>query len=148
MRHATLLLIAALIAVACKEPVQSEKFIRSDDAERGVYIFDVELADSTSTYDFVLYTRLDGEPEALADAGYLPLFITWSSPSGLEATEKVVLPLTDGRKEHYSRQIITPYRTGFTPFETGKWQIRILPGADMGCVTGLGLRYTRKHGTR
>jgi hypothetical protein len=148
MRHATLLLIATLFVVACNEPVQFEKFIRSDVAEGGVYTFDVDLADSTCTYDFLLFTRIDGEPEALANAGYLPLFITWSSPSGREATEKVFLPLTEGRNEHYSRQILTPYRVDFAPFEAGKWQIRILPGTDMGGVTGLGLRYTKKHGTR
>ena len=147
-RRIALFLIAALVAVACNEPFQSEKFIRTDDAEGGVYTFDVVVDDSTCTYDFVIYTRLDGEPEELAEAGYLPLFITWRSPSGREAAEKVFLSLSGMRLEHYSRQLISPYREHFIPTETGTWQIRMLPGADMGGVTGLGLRYTKQHGTR
>ncbi len=104
-----LIILLCLLATACHEPGSQERFIKGT----GPFVFTVDMSDTTATYDFDLYTRLEGDvfpPE-------LELLMRWSSPSDSVYQETVFLPL--------SNQVYAPYRSGVAPSEPGIWMLTI-----------------------
>jgi len=139
MSRRILLVLAAVtgLLVSCREPSVREDFIAGD----GPFIFRVDMTDTTRTYDFTFYTRLDGRPHLLESVVDMPLDIQWISPSREVYKETVWLPLTDPHATFYSRQIRHLYRSGVVPSEPGVWALAVfipdslsIPG-----LRGLGL---------
>ena len=128
-----------LLAAGCQAPFSEERFI----AAPGPYEFQANLSDSTATYDFAFYTRLDGMPSELASARELPLRVTWTSPSDSVFTENVYMPL-EGRSLLFSRQVYQVYRTGVRPVEPGVWKLSVTVPYSGGreVLRGLGLEIT------
>ena len=123
MSRRILIVLAAVLAAfaACRRPSSQEDFI----AGAGPYVFSVDMADTTQSYDFSFYTRLDARPHLLEGVVDMPLDIQWVSPSREVFTETVYLPLTDAHSTFYSRQIRRPYRTEVIPVESGIWELSV-----------------------
>ena len=133
-------LIPCLVALAlclapsgCVKPASSEKFIPAAKAQAGIYVFDFEMADTLSTYDFYFYTRVDGP-----QLDSLPLKVMWVAPSGESFTETVYMDPT---------AVMEPYRSGVRPAEAGDWRICVRPVGVSGGFRGLGL-VCKDNGTR
>ena len=73
--YAVLLLF--FIFTGCKEPMSVEKCVEGE----GPYTFFVDMSDSTASYDFDLYTRVDAPVDSLRKLAALPLQVTWTSPT-------------------------------------------------------------------
>ena len=145
IRRLLLVLAAVTLLASCREPSVREEFIPGS----GPFIFQVDMADTTQTYDFTFYTRLDGRPHLLESVVDMPLDIRWISPSEEVYEETVWLPLTDPHATFYSRQIRHLYRSGVVPLEPGEWALSVtvpdtlaIPG-----LRGLGL-IQRRNGSR
>lgn len=136
MKNLSCLLSLLLLVAACREPSSLEEFIPAP----GPYEFQVEMSDTTVSYDFSFFTRLDGYPSDLQAAHELPLRITWISPSDSSYTENVYMPLS-GRSSMFSRQVFQPYRAHVRPVQPGLWTLRVaIPYADgREILRGLGL---------
>ena len=134
-------LLVLLLAFACREPSSVEQFI----AAPGPYEFQVEMTDTTVSYDFSFYTRLDGYPSELQAAHELPLRITWVSPSDTVFTENVFMPLK-GQSTLFSRQVLQPYRTNVRPVQPGLWTLTVTVPYSGGreLLRGLGLTVSQK----
>ena len=146
IRRLILILLAVLMAaVSCRRPSSREDFIAGD----GPYAFEVDMEDTTKTYDFSFYTRLDARPYLLEGVVDMPLDIQWISPSKEVFTETVYLPLTDEKATFYSRQIRRPYRTEVIPAESGIWGlvVSVPDSVSIPGLRGLGLIQSI-HGTR
>ena len=116
-----------------------EKFVKGE----GPYTFFVEMSDSTASYDFDFYTRVDAPLETLRKMTALPLQVTWTSPSFHVFREDVYLPM-EGKTSLFSRQVRAPYRAGVRPAEWGQWQVVVrVPDAPEG-LCGMGLVVERK----
>ena len=76
-----------------------EKFVKGE----GPYTFFVEMSDSTASYDFDLYTRVDAPADSLRKLAALPLQVTWTSPTFHVFREEVYLPM-DGKMSLFSKQ--------------------------------------------
>ena len=121
MKQSVIVILLTLLAVSCQEPFSTEMFIPGD----GPYAFTVDMTDSTATYDFDLYTRLDGNPEDLIPLKGTLLRAEWRSPSDSVFVEKIYLPLTGTRQSFFSRQIYEPYRADVRPAEPGLWTLSL-----------------------
>ena len=133
------LVLLILILTGCKEPMSVEKFVKGE----GPYTFFVEMSDSTASYDFDFYTRVDAPLETLRKMTALPLQVTWTSPSFHVFREDVYLPM-EGKTSLFSRQVRAPYRAGVRPAEWGQWQVVVrVPDAPEG-LCGMGLVVERK----
>ena len=130
-------ILSALLAIACTEPLSTEQFVLGG----GPYVFTVDMADSTATYDFDLFTRLDGDHEDLATLKGTLLRAEWRSPSDSVFIEKVYLPLDGTRHSYYSRQVYVPYRAEMAPLQPGLWTLTFRQEDRMQMVPlrGLGL---------
>ena len=121
MKH-LLLPILLLTLVSCREPASVERFL----AGKGPFVYQVDMRDSTHTYQLDFYSRVDGEAPASAE-----LFIQWTSPSGQVYTENAWLPL-QGRRSPFSREVFHPYRAGLSPYEAGVWTLSVsIPSAQL-----------------
>ena len=121
MTRSSIVILLALFVISCSEPLSTEQFIPG----AGPYAFAVDMTDSTATYDFDLYTRLDGNPEDLIPLKGTLLRAEWRSPSDSVFVEKVYLPLTGSRRSFFSRQVYEPYRAEVSPAEPGCWTLTI-----------------------
>lgn len=117
----------------CVRPVSTEIFIPSSKAEDGVYVFDIEMSDSLSTYDISFYTRVDGP-----QLDSLPLKVLWLSPSGESFSETVYMDPSENTEL---------YRSGIRLYEYGDWRICVRPDTDSRGFRGLGI-ICRQNGTR
>ena len=70
-------ILLCVLLTGCREPMSVEKFVRGE----GPYTFFVDMADSTASYDFDFYTRVDAPLDSLRKMQALPLQVTWTSPS-------------------------------------------------------------------
>lgn len=133
------LVLLIVIITGCKEPMSVERFVKGE----GPYTFLVDMSDSTASYDFDLYTRVDAPLDTLRKMTALPLQVTWTSPSFHVFREDVYLPM-EGRTSLFSRQVRAPYRAGVRPSEWGQWQVVVrVPDAPEG-LCGMGLVVERK----
>ena len=126
-------LVSLGMLAGCVKPDSVEIFIPSAKADGGVYVFDLALADSLSTYDISFYTRVDGAP-----LDSLPLRVMWLSPSGNSFSETVYM---DTSKE------TEVYRSGISLYEYGDWRICVRPGVENRGFRGLGI-ICKQNGTR
>ena len=133
-----IVLIVVLFS-GCREPMSTEKFVKGE----GPYTFFVDMTDSTATYDFDLYTRVDAPLDSLRKMQALPLTITWTSPSFHVFKEDVYLPM-EGKTTLYSRQVLAPYRVGIRPEEWGKWVLNVRVTDAPEGLRGMGLVVKRK----
>lgn len=114
-------LIAALLplvaAASCREPEgEWSDFVRSADAQDGVYVFDVPMSDSLAVYDLWIYARTDGEP--LSD---VQMNVRLTSPEGDGFAETVYMSRisSKGDKELY--------RSGLRVSHPGVWRLSARP---------------------
>ena len=80
-----------------------EKFVKGE----GPYTFFVDMSDSTASYDFDLYTRVDAPVDSLRKLAALPLQVTWTSPTFHVFREEVYLPM-EGKMSLFSPASILP----------------------------------------
>lgn len=135
MRYKALILVFLCISLAgCREPMSVERFVKGE----GPYTFFVDMSDSTASYDFDFYTRIDAPADSLRDRAALPLAVTWTSPSFHVFREDVYLPL-EGRSSFFSREIRVPYRADVRPEEWGAWTLTIRVSDPPEGLRGMGL---------
>ena len=120
--------------------------MRADQAQDGDYIFQLDLSDSTATYDLSLYTRVDPALMAAATpSAELALQVSWMNPVGeAEASDSarfgkpamseiVYLPYgSDGGT-------VRLYRSGVKPSPAGEWQLTVTPIAPPEGLRGIGI---------
>lgn len=136
MRKVAVILAAIGLAVSCKEPLSTEKFIRGE----GPYSFTVDMSDSTAVYSLDFYTRVDARdcPPSL------PVMISWTSPSDSVYSEGGELPLF-GRRSVFSTDVYAPFMADVSPFESGVWTLGVVPLAQLPeGFRGLGLVVSKK----
>ena len=130
MKNLLLILSAALLLSACREPASVETFIPG----KGPYEFTLDMADTTVVYNLDFYTRVDAL-SGQAIPSETQLVVRWTSPSDSLFTETVYLPL--------AAQVYEPYRAGVSPVEAGIWKLKVsAPSAPEG-LRGLGLVLTK-----
>ena len=139
MRKAPYILLFLLLLTGCKEPMSVERFVKGE----GPYTFFVEMVDSTASYDFDLYTRVDAPMDSLRKMTSLPLTVTWTSPSFHVFKEDVYMPM-EGQGSFFSRQVRVPYRAGVRPTEWGQWVIAVRVNDPPEGLRGMGLVVERK----
>ena len=115
-----------------------EKFVKGE----GPYTFFVEMSDSTATYDFDLYSRVDAPADSLRKLAALPLQVTWMSPSLPGLREAGYLAM-DGKMSLFSMQVRAPYRAGVRPEEWGPWQVVVRVQDPPEGLCGMGLVVSR-----
>ncbi len=111
-----------------------EKFVKGE----GPYTFFVDMSDSTASYDFDLYTRVDAPVDSLRKLAALPLQVTWTSPTFHVFREEVYLPM-EGKMSLFSKQVRAPYRAGVRPEEWGPWQVVVRVQDPPEGLCGMGL---------
>ena len=132
-------LLSLLICTGCREPMSVERFVKGE----GPYTFFVDMTDSTASYDFDLYTRVDAPMDSLRKMTSLPLTVTWTSPSFHVFKEDVYMPM-EGQGSFFSRQVRVPYRAGVRPTEWGQWVIAVRVNDPPEGLRGMGLVVERK----
>ena len=148
MRRAVSALAFLLLCLSCIRPSSEESFIRIEDAPGGVFCFEASLADSSLTYDFALYTRLDAPHRQLSHLEGIPLKIDWISPTGVLYSEQQILPISGKGRRLMTTDLVVPYWTGVSPREFGLWKINVSPLARVPGFRGIGLIVTHSDGTR
>ena len=133
------LILGLCLAVGCREPMSVERFV----AGEGPYTFLVDMGDTTATYDFDLFTRVDAPADSLRKLAALPLQVTWTSPSFHVFREEVFLPM-EGARTAFSMQVRAPYRADVRPEEPGPWTVvvRVLDRPEG--LRGMGLVVEKK----
>ena len=86
-----LAVLMVLVAVsACRRPAMEETFVRVADRDAlGRYGFQVDLADSTLTYDLDLLVGMACDDVVFSSFRQLPLRLQWTAPSGQPYEETV-----------------------------------------------------------
>ena len=128
MRRLLPLLLLVLALSSCSRPHSREYFIRSDKS--GEYSFELEMADSLSSYDISFYTVIDRlllGPDTLR---CFPMQIVWRSPSGRYFSETVYYPADSLRVR---------YRSGMVPSEPGIWSLGVTISPEPQGLRGLGV---------
>ena len=127
LRRFPLILVLLLLAVSCREPRSTERFVKGP----GPYVFVVDMSDTLSVYDLDLFTRVDGEvpPE-------IGLRVQWTAPSRATSRETVYLPL--------SPEVYQPYRRGMRPPQPGEWTLTVTPVSAPEGLWGMGLVVTKR----
>ena len=123
MKRSLIALLCVLLAVACREPASYEQFITGD----GPFVFQLDLSDPEASYDFDLYTCLDGTPGELEALPGVLLRAEWRTPSDSLFVEKIYLPFSGKGPSAYSKQVYEPYRAEVVPAQTGRWTLTLRP---------------------
>ena len=133
------LLLLSVLLTGCKEPMSTERFVKGE----GPFTFFVDMTDSTASYDFDFYTRVDAPVDSIRKMGALPLTVTWTSPSFHVFKEEVFMPL-EGQGSFFSRQVRAPYRAGVRPEEWGRWVVAVRVTNPPEGLRGMGLVVARR----
>ena len=133
------LLLLSVLLTGCKEPMSTERFVKGE----GPFTFFVDMTDSTASYDFDFYTRVDAPVDSIRKVGALPLTVTWTSPSFHVFKEEVFMPL-EGQGSFFSRQVRAPYRAGVRPEEWGQWVVAVRVTNPPEGLRGMGLVVARR----
>ena len=133
------LLLLSVLLTGCKEPMSTERFVKGE----GPFTFFVDMTDSTASYDFDFYTRVDAPVDSIRKMGSLPLTVTWTSPSFHVFKEEVFMPL-EGQGSFFSRQVRAPYRAGVRPEEWGQWVVAVRVTNPPEGLRGMGLVVARR----
>ena len=123
-------LILVLAVLSCSRPSSTEQFLRGE----GPFAFAVDMSDSTATYGFDVYTRIDAR-EYPAE---LQLDMAWKAPSDSIYRETVYLPV-NGRSTTFTHDAYAPYRDGVVPVEWGVWELVITVPDQPDGFRGMGL---------
>lgn len=134
-----LVCLFCLLLAGCREPMSVERFVKGE----GPYTFFVDMSDSTASFDFDFYTRVDAPADSLRKWTSLPLTVTWTSPSFHVFREQVFMPL-EGESTFFSREIRTPYRRDVRPEEWGPWTLNVRVEQAPEGLCGMGLVVERK----
>ena len=138
-RPGFIFLLTCILLTGCREPMSVERFVKGE----GPYTFFVDMVDSTASYDFDFYTRVDAPLDSLRKIQALPLQVTWTSPSFHVFREDVYLPM-EGKTSLFSRQVRAPYRAGVRPEEWGPWQVVVKVQDPPEGLCGMGLVVHRR----
>lgn len=128
-------LAVSSLVLSCTRPDTYEKFVPAPGTEDNIYLFDIDLSDSTSLYDVSFYTKVDTpvvKPKRLES---FKMHIFWVSPSDIRLEETVYYP---------SWETIVPYRTGIKVSEAGEWRLAIQITDPPKSLRGLGVIVKRK----
>ena len=128
--HRLLLAILLVLVVGCSRPASFEQFIRVADAPGGLYRFELELPDSTATYDISFYTADLKES--------LQLEVRWNDDSGPLLNENVWIP---------ADRHVALYRSGLRQ-APGKLCLRVRTINPPKHFRGLGIIMHQNDGTR
>lgn len=130
-------LVCMLALPSCAEKDVVEEFVRRDEARSGVYVYKLNLADTTAAYDVWFYSRTAERP-----LESVRMNVQWLAPSGEAFFETVYMRRADPRG---SKEL---YRSGVVPAQAGEWQLSVRPvGVDEDFL-GLGVICEKKDGTR
>ena len=130
-------LVCSLALASCAEADSVEEFVRRDEARSGVYIYKLDLADTTAAYDVWFYSRTAERP-----LESVRMNVQWLAPSGDAFSETVYMRRVEPRG---SKEL---YRSGVVPAQAGEWQLSVRPvGVDEDFL-GLGVIYKKRDGTR
>lgn len=141
VRRAWSLLLSALVCLlalpSCAETEEVEEFVRRDEARSGVYVYKLNLADTTAAYDVWFYSRCAERP-----LESVQMNVQWLAPSGKAFSETVYMRRIepDGSKEMY--------RSGMVPAQAGDWQLSVRPVGVGEDFLGLGVICRKQDGTR
>lgn len=130
-------LVMLLSVVSCSAPSDTEIFVRTDEANNGVYVFDFPMADTLSRYDISFYSRSEKR-----DLRGVELTVLWLAPSGDSANETVYMG------DITRKGSAELYRTGVSPAESGNWRISVRPKVEPGEIAGFGMICKKRDGTR
>ena len=119
-----------LLALSCGRPASTEQFIRGE----GPFTFTVDMTDSTATYSFDVYTRIDAR-ECPAE---LQLDMAWKAPGDSVYKETVYLPVKD-HSSVFTHDAYAPYRDAVVPSEWGEWELVITVPDQPEGFRGMGL---------
>jgi len=143
MRRVAFVLLLTLV-FACKQPSVYEQFIPTSQANEDSFRFEVDMSDSTATYDIYFYTQVDRSYFRQPSSESLALNVRWTPASSgkVQLSEKVYLPLggVRGTKEMY--------RSAVVPDSLGIWTIEARAIDAPQGLRGLGIICERNHGTR
>lgn len=130
-------LSCALALPSCADTGVVEEFVRRDEARSGVYVYKLDLPDTTAAYDVWFYSRSGERP-----LESVQMNVQWLAPSGDAFFETVYMRRVDPRG---SKEL---YRSGVVPAQAGEWQLSVRPvGVDEDFL-GLGVIYEKRDGTR
>ena len=130
-------LVCSLALASCAEADSVEEFVRRDEARPGVYIYKLDLADTTAAYDVWFYSRTAERP-----LESVRMNVQWLAPSGDAFSETVYMRRVEPRG---SKEL---YRSGVVPAQAGDWQLSVRPvGVDEDFL-GLGVICKKRDGTR
>ena len=136
MRKLLQALILAIALCSCSVKDSVNQFLKTSEAENGVYVFDVDMSDPEAVYDFAFFSR------SRKTLHNVQLKVRWLSPSGDGMAETVYM------KTVTSRGTRETYRTGVQPEECGTWKLSVMPLDEGGDLLGLGLISNKTNGTR
>ena len=132
MKAVCSVLFALLMLAGCR-PASYEQFVRADQASGGEYVFNLDLSDSTASYDISLYTRVDSGIMKAEDPSHsLGLEIRWVADSTF-LCETVYVPY-GGRAGSNSL-----YRSGVRPDPAGEWRVLVRPLDAPAGLRGIGI---------
>ena len=132
-RRIVLAIACVLLLASCGQPQSREYFLRAN--AEGEYSFDIDLADSLSSYDISFYTAIDRPLFRRDTTVSFPLQVVWRSPSGRYFSETVYYPAAEHR---------VLYRSGVVPTELGPWNISVTLPSQPRRLRGLGLVCRRR----
>lgn len=133
-RSLAVLILAFCLACACTPPGAYEKFVPASEAEENIYIFDVDLSDTTCLYDVSFYTKVDTPLAKPKEMKSFKMDIFWVSPSDRRYEEIVYYPSWETR---------VPYRRGVEVSEGGEWRLAIQISDPPAGLRGLGVIFKR-----
>ena len=143
-RQAVAWVFLALALSSCR-PASYEQFVRSNQARGGEYLFELDMSDSSATYDVSLYTRADA-PLMTSERpdSQMALSVRWFAPSDSAAlAETVFLPCGGAAGS------VQLYRSGMRPRPSGTWKVSVRVKDAPEGLRGIGIICKRNsNGTR
>lgn len=133
-RTAVLLFLFCCLALSCTPPGAYEKFVPAPGTEENIYIFDVDLSDTTCLYDVSFYTKVDTPLVKPREMKSFKMDIFWVSPSDVRFEEIVYYP---------SWETTVLYRSSVEVAEAGEWRLAIQLTDPPKGLRGLGVVFKR-----
>jgi len=150
MRRAALILIVIAAAFSCTQPPSREMFISREKAEYGdTYAFDLDLSDTTVTFDVTLVTMFERKPFIPFGPDSLAVAMKWVSPSDSVYSDTTYVEMRMAADSTYFiKEVLTPLTVGPGRPENGTWRLMAKVKDAPEAVRGLGIICSRNDGTR
>lgn len=132
--------IGFIMAVSCSSPEAVEQFVSVSDVDAaGRLGFELNMSDTSATYDLSFFTRVDSPDRKFGQLTEFPLRVYFVSPAGKVFSETVYLPLElfEGT-DSFVHDICVDYRSDIVPYEYGIWNLYVIPPAVDG-LRGIGV---------